>query len=261
MTELHPYSEEFFEYIDRRALSSAKEFAKLVVPLLSPSSILDVGCGRGAWLREWKAAGVKTAKGVDGPYVRLDSLHIPREDFFPVDLSTPFRLGEKFDLVTTFEVAEHLDPSCSDTFTSSLTAHADIIAFSAATPGQGGENHINERPLVFWQERFSSLGYEAYDVIRLALQNNRAVEPWYRFNTILYVKEELADLLPLAIQKTRITPNGLKEVGDLRWRLRKSVLRPLPISAVTMLAKLNYRWLNLVNRRKLAKASRSVLSC
>lgn len=256
MSELHLYSEEFFDYIDRRGIPSAKEFAKLIVPLLQLSSVLDVGCGRGAWLREWKAAGVKTAKGVDGPYVRVESLHIPQEDFTSVNLSTPFRLGGKFDLVTSFEVAEHLDPSCSDAFISSLTAHADMVAFSAATPGQGGEHHINERPLVFWQERFTSLSYEAYDVIRLAMKNNRAVEPWYRFNTILYVKRNVADRLPAAVQNTRIAPNGIKEVGDLGWRLRKLFLRPLPVSAVTMLAKLNYLRLNRAHRKTLSKSSR-----
>ncbi|MBB4375124.1 SAM-dependent methyltransferase [Bradyrhizobium sp. cir1] len=253
MRTLHVYSEDFFEYIDRRAISSAKEFAKLLVPLLQPSSVLDVGCGRGAWLREWKAAGVKTAKGVDGPYVRVDSLHIPREDFSPVNLSIPFRLGHKFDLVTSFEVAEHLDPSSSDTFISSLTAHADLVAFSAATPGQGGENHINERSLAFWQERFASLSYEAYDIIRLAMKSNGEVEPWYRFNTILYAKRDIVDRLPTAVRNTRIAPNDIDEVGDLGWRLRKVCLRPLPVSAVTILAKFNYLRLNRAHRRKLSK--------
>ncbi|MFB6453326.1 class I SAM-dependent methyltransferase [Bradyrhizobium tunisiense] len=255
MSEIHPYSEDFFDYMDRSAIPSAQEFAKLIVPLLHPSSVLDVGCGRGGWLREWKAAGVKTAKGLDGPYVPVKSLHIPIEDFFAVDLSTPFRLGEKFDLVTSFEVAEHLDPSCSSTFISSLTAHADTVAFSAATPGQGGENHINERPLVFWQEQFASLGYEAYDVIRLAMRNNRTVDPWYRFNTILYVKRNIADRLPPSVQNTRISPKRIEEVGNLGWRLRKLVLWPLPVSAVTILAKLNYLWLNRAHRRKLSNAS------
>ncbi|WP_084801366.1 methyltransferase domain-containing protein [Bradyrhizobium sp. Ec3.3] len=249
MSELHSYSEDFFEYTERGAISSAKELVRLVVPLLQPSSVLDVGCGRGAWLREWKAAGVKTAKGVDGPYVRVESLHIPREEFLPVNLSTPFRVGDKFDLVTSFEVAEHLDPLCSDTFISSLTAHGDLVAFSAATPGQGGENHINERPLVFWQERFGSLDYEAYDVIRLALKDNKAVEPWYRFNTILYAKRDIADLLPHGVQKTRIAPNGIEEIGDLGWRLRKSILRSLPVSAVTKLSRMNYFWLNQTHGR------------
>ncbi|MBR0940212.1 bifunctional 2-polyprenyl-6-hydroxyphenol methylase/3-demethylubiquinol 3-O-methyltransferase UbiG [Bradyrhizobium liaoningense] len=255
MAELHLYSEDFFEYIERGAIASAKEFTKLLVPLLRPTSVLDVGCGRGAWVREWKKAGVETAKGVDGPYVRTESLHIPRDDFSPVDLATPFRLGERFDLVTSLEVAEHLDPSCSTDFVSTLAAHADMVVFSASTPGQGGENHINERPLVFWQRLFASLGYDAYDVIRLALRGNKAVEPWYRFNSILYVEREAAGALPAQIQRTLIEPEGIAEIGDLGWRLRKAILRPLPVAAVTALSKLNYHRLNSAHRRRAAKVA------
>ena len=61
MSALHEYTEEFFEYIERGSIASAKRFSKLLVPMLNVNSILDVGCGRGAWLREWQAAGVATA--------------------------------------------------------------------------------------------------------------------------------------------------------------------------------------------------------
>ncbi len=134
MSALHEYTEEFFEYIERGSIASAKRFSKLLVPMLNVSSILDVGCGRGAWLREWQAAGVATVHGVDGPYVRRDLLLIPVQNFSAVDLSTPFDLQRRFDLVSCLEVAEHLPKSCSETFVSSLVAHADMVLFSAAPP-------------------------------------------------------------------------------------------------------------------------------
>ena len=116
MSDLHEYTEEYFEYIDRGSIASAKRFSEFLVPLLGVSSILDVGCGRGAWLREWQNAGVKIAKGVDGPYVRQQSLLIAAQDFAAVDLSKKFDLGRRYDLVSSLEVAEHLPRSCSDTF-------------------------------------------------------------------------------------------------------------------------------------------------
>lgn len=256
MSELHEYTEDFYEYIERGSIASAKEYTKLLVPLLRPNSILDVGCGRGAWLREWKNAGVETIRGADGPYVIMQSLHIPIDDFTGVDLSRPFRLGQQFDIVSSLEVAEHLDPSCSQEFVSTLVAHGDVVIFSAATPGQGGENHINERPLAFWQTLFSSLGYGAYDFIRIALKDNKSVEPWYRFNSILYVKEEIANSLPPEILATRVAPRAVTEVGNLGWRLRKSILRRLPVSTVTALSKWNYGRLNRAHRRRTGKASR-----
>jgi cyclopropane fatty-acyl-phospholipid synthase-like methyltransferase len=252
MSELHEYTEEFFEYIERGSIASAKRFSNFLAPLLGLNSVLDIGCGRGAWLREWRNAGVKTAQGVDGPYVRQQSLLIPVEDFTAVDLSKEFDLQRRYDIVTSLEVAEHLPGSCSEIFISSLTAHANLVLFSAATPGQGGENHINERPLSFWQELFRQNGYEAYDVVRPVFRSDTSVEPWYRFNTILYANERIRPSLPAAVRSTKVGPGRVSEIGDIGWRARKSVLRLLPSTAVTTLSRWNYRRLNRAHKRRLA---------
>ncbi len=252
MSELHEYTEEFFEYIERGAIASAKRFSSFLVPLLGINSVLDIGCGRGAWLREWRNAGVEIAQGVDGPYVRQQSLLIPVQDFTAVDLSKKFDLQRRYDLVSSLEVAEHLPGPCSETFISSLVAHADLVLFSAATPGQGGENHINERPLSFWQKLFKERGYEAYDVVRPVFRSHKSVEPWYRFNTILYANERIRPSLPPAITSARVEPGRLSEIGDIGWHARKSILRLLPNTAVTTLSRWNYRRLNRAHKRRLA---------
>jgi hypothetical protein len=254
MSELHEYTEEFFEYIERGSIASAKRFSTLLAPLLGVSSVLDVGCGRGAWLREWQNAGVRIAQGVDGPYVRQQSLLIPVQDFAAVDLSKKFDLGRRYDLVTSLEVAEHLPRCCSETFISSLVAHADLVLFSAATPGQGGENHINERPLSFWQGIFETKGYHAYDVVRPVFRAYKSVEPWYRFNTALYANERISSSLPEAVTCARVEPGRLSEIGDISWRARKSILRLLPNTTVTTLSRWNYRRLNRAHKRRLAKS-------
>src|ERR1700687_2636083 len=224
MSQLHEYTEEFFEYIERGSIASARRFSEFLAPLLNVNSILDVGCGRGAWLREWQAAGVKTAHGVDGPYVRQQSLLIPVQDFSAVDLSERFYLKRRYDLVSSLEVAEHLPNSCSETFVSSLVAHADLVLFSAATPGQGGENHINERPLSFWQDLFRGEGYEAYDVVRPAFRADKNVEPWYRFNTILYANERIRSSLPEAVTCARVGPGPVREIYGIGWQAEKTIL-------------------------------------
>ena len=254
MSELHEYTDEFFEYIERGSIASARLFSTFLTPLLGVTSVLDVGCGRGAWLREWRNAGVGIAQGVDGPYVRQQSLLIPVQDFTPVDLSKKFELGRRYDLVSSLEVAEHLPPACSETFISSLVAHADLVLFSAATPGQGGENHINERPLSFWQVLFKTRGYDAYDVVRPVFRARKDVEPWYRFNTVLYADERVRSSLPATVTAARIEPGRLNEIGDIGWHARKSILRLLPNTTVTTLSKWNYRRLNRANQRRLAKS-------
>jgi len=254
MSELHEYTDEFFEYIERGSIISARRFSAFLAPLLGIKSILDVGCGRGAWLREWRASGVAIAQGVDGPYVREQSLLIPVEDFTAVDLSQKFDLGRRYDLVTSLEVAEHLPRSGSEAFISSLATHADLVLFSAATPGQGGENHINERPPLFWQGVFAKMGFEAYDVVRPAFRTDNSVEPWYRFNTVLYANQRARSSLPAAVAQTRVEPGHLREIGDIGWLARKSILRLLPTATVTALSRMNYRRLNRAHKRLSAKA-------
>jgi SAM-dependent methyltransferase len=250
MSQLHEYTEEFFEYIERGSIASAKRLCTFLAPLLGVNSILDVGCGRGAWLREWRNAGVAIAQGVDGPYIRQQSLLIPVQDFTAVDLSKPFDLGRRYDLVSSLEVAEHLPRSSSESFISSLAAHADLVLFSAATPGQGGENHINERPLSFWQGLFEAEGYQAYDIVRPAFRSNNDVEPWYRFNTVLYANERARCSLPAAVACTRVESGRLNEIGDIGWRARRSILRLLPNTTVTLLSRWNYRRLNRAHKRR-----------
>lgn len=135
MSELHEYTEEFFEYIERGSIASAKRFSNFLVPLLGINSLLDIGCGRGAWLREWRNAGVKIAQGADGPYVRQQSLLIPVQDFTAVDLSKKFDLQRRYDLVSSLEVAEP------------LLGNIYFIAGSARRPGSvfGGYSRSGRR--------------------------------------------------------------------------------------------------------------------
>ena len=88
----YSYRDDFFDWVDRSATRSAQAFIPKVAGLLAPSSVLDVGCGRGAWLREWsRQSGVHGVRGVDGFYVDSSKLLFPRERFGVVDLNPTFR--------------------------------------------------------------------------------------------------------------------------------------------------------------------------
>ena len=122
-----------------------------------------------------------------------------------------------------------------------MTRHSDAVLFSAATVGQGGEHHINERPLRFWQQLFTDEGFVAFDAIRPHLRSDLSVEPWYRYNAVLYVRRDAIGSLPFSVRSTEVENGRLKEIGDPLWMVRRSVLRLLPRNAVTRLAKWNAR--------------------
>ena len=171
---------------------SATQVVPLIMKLTRPSSVLDVGCGIGTWLKVFSDNGINDLMGIDGDYVDRDLLfkYIEAKNFLPKNLSKPFDLGRKFDLAISLEVAEHLPESSADSFVASLAAHSDTIIFSSAIPGQDGQNHLNEQWPVYWQKKFSELGYQFYDVIRPWIWYNEKVQWWYRQNMFLATKKE-----------------------------------------------------------------------
>jgi SAM-dependent methyltransferase len=239
----HFYDDNFFSWNNRGVAKSAEVIVGFLMKVLRPRSVLDVGCGQGVWLRAWAAAGTETFRGIDGAYVNQDRLLVPPAHFSTADLSIPFDLGTRFDLVQSLEVAEHLPPSSSLPFVQSLVKHADIVLFSAAVVGQGGEHHINERPLEFWRELFHREGFACFDSIRPAVGKDRDVQPWYRYNTLLYANATGTARLPPSLARTWVAEGEpLREGGDLPWRARRAVLRMLPTPAVSYLAKQRASW-------------------
>lgn len=232
----HIYSNEFFDYIDAGARRSAQRMIKLVQPWLNAQSVVDLGSGRGVWLREWMSAGVSEVLAADGEYVDRDRLAVPAESFHACDLTQPLDLGRRFDLAQSLEVGEHMPNSASKTLVESLTRHSDLVLFSAAVPGQGGEFHINECPLAFWQGLFAAFGYSAYDCLRPVVFRETKIEPWYRYNTVLYANAAGAAKLPIEVIRTVVAPGTLAEKASFGWMLRKMIVRRLPQKTVTALA-------------------------
>ena len=240
----HAYSSRFFDYIERGARRSASVIVPLVDGVLKAKSVLDVGCGRGVWLLEWSWHGAVSVAGVDGFYIEREDLAIPPACFDAKDLSKPFDLGRQFDLVQCLEVAEHIAGESSQTLVENLVRHSAFILFSAAVPGQGGEWHVNEQPLEFWRSLFKEFEYVPFDFVRKNLVSCDAVEPWYRYNTLLYVRGDRVHLLPQAVADTRV-PDGvaISELGSWSWRLRRALLRKLSIRVVTRLSIFRYKFL------------------
>ncbi len=119
--------------------------------------------------------------------VRIDEAHLlfPPAFFRQQDLTERWDLGRKFDLVLCLEVGEHLPPASAATLVESLVAHSDLVAFSAACPGQNGQHHVNCQWLEYWQRLFNGSGYVCDDSIRWKIWNIEAIEPWYRQNMFL----------------------------------------------------------------------------
>jgi hypothetical protein len=186
--------------------------------------------------------GVDDLTGIDGDYVDREKLMVKSECFISHDLTTEFDLDRRYDLVQSLEVAEHLPQNRAAAFVSSLVRHSDLVLFSAAPKGQGGDNHVNEQDYDYWRALFSEHGYVAIDYLRRLILHDSRIEPWYRYNTFLYASPECFKGLPRKIQECRVEEgDALVDLSPARYKLRKAIVKLLPVSTMSTIAKLKER--------------------
>jgi SAM-dependent methyltransferase len=183
------YTTKFFENQRSGSRRSADRVVPLIVDLVRPQSVIDIGCGVGAWLAAFSEHGATDIFGVDGEYVDRRMLQIPEDRFVAGDLTKPIRLDRRFDLVCCLEVAEHLAAEFAGTLVDSLTSLGPVILFSAALPYQGGTNHVNEQWPEYWAKLFKERGYLPLDCFRTAIWNDPNVEWWYAQNVLLFFEQ------------------------------------------------------------------------
>ncbi len=215
------YGRKFFAGIQEGSYRSAIKIIPLLKALIQIRSVVDVGCGTGSWLKAFQENGVKDILGIDSN--PTDVLEIPAGSFFQTDLSLPFGLERRFDLVVCLEVAEHLPANRADSLVENLTSLSPVILFSAAVPGQGGTHHVNEQWPEYWSEKFKLKGYLALDCLRMKIWTDPEVMWWYSQNTLLYVRKDVVkknvklSKLPVADPPPRlIHPEGLTIIAQLR---------------------------------------------
>ena len=184
------YNSGFYEGQREGSRRSAQTIVPLILNLVKPQSVVDVGCGVGTWLHVFQDCGIQDVFGIDGDYVDTASLEVPATHFKPHDLQQPLKLDRQFDLVVSLEVAEHIPPSRAEAFVELLTGLGPVIMFSAAIPFQNGNNHLNEQWPDYWAQRFAARGYVAIDCIRRHVWNDENVEPWYAQNTVVFARED-----------------------------------------------------------------------
>lgn len=194
---MQPYNEKFFARERKGSRRSAEVIVPLVLELMRPSSVIDVGCGVGTWLSIFMEFGVDDILGVDGDYVDKSMLEIPEERFLACNLEKPFQIDRRFDLVVSLEVAEHLPSDCAEIFVESLVGLGPVVLFSAAIPFQGRTSHVNEQWPDYWASYFQTKGYVVIDCIRKKIWKNDNVRWWYVQNILMYIKQGYLDNYPL----------------------------------------------------------------
>lgn len=187
------YDHTFYSGQVAGSMRSAGHIVAAIQQLVKPRSVVDVGCGPGAWLSAFVEVGVTDVIGLDGAHVRKQDLLISPEHFVALDLRESVTLGRTFDLTICLEVGEHLPQDAAPTLVGTLTSLSSYVLFSAAIPGQGGHGHVNEQWQDWWAHLFANEGFAAVDCIRPLIWDELAVDSWYVQNIILYVRRDVLD--------------------------------------------------------------------
>ncbi len=191
-----PYDADFYHRCGGESGRSAQVIVPLVLERMTPSvprSVVDVGCGTGAFLQAFSEHGVSNILGIDGPWADSHLLRIPRDCFEVRDLAEAQEVGRRFDLVVSLEVAEHLPEDRAAGFVGFLSGLGPAVLFSAAIPGQGGTHHLNEQWPDYWADLFSQQGFTAVDCLRTEIWSKPEVGMPYKQNMLMFIE---ADHLP-----------------------------------------------------------------
>jgi SAM-dependent methyltransferase len=197
----------FYEQRRKQTAYAADRVFAVLPSGLKRDTVADIGCGTGTWMARALADGASSAFGMEGSWVAPELVDDPRIDFVIQDLEQRFA-GPRVDLVLSLEVAEHLTPERAESFVVDLAALAPAVLFSAAIPGQGGVNHLNEQWQSYWAGLFERIGYRAFDVVRPAIWSDPGIPAWYKQNIILY-------LAPATAEQSGLTPTAERELLDV----------------------------------------------
>jgi len=121
-------------------------------------SVIDYGCGAGWFLyyfyKDYKIINIQGIEPNDGIKNVIDKKIINNIKF--LSLESDLIIKEKYDLAMCIEVIEHIDDKFSNIILNNITKNSNTLIFSAATPGQGGYGHINEREFSYWKNKLEN---------------------------------------------------------------------------------------------------------
>ena len=157
------YTQRFFGWQDNAAQQQilAKYFVPFIVKEFNPTHVLDVGCGSGQWLDEYRKHNIKT-KGVEGSVNAWDVMsEETKEVVTKWDLRDTMEEEDyTIDLAQSFEVAEHIEEDYADIFLHNLLKDdPDIVLLTAAPIGQHGFKHVNCQEREYWMTKMKNMGW------------------------------------------------------------------------------------------------------
>jgi len=151
--------------------------AKFIASTFRPLSFLEFGSGLGFLAHHIRhQANVEKAYCIEPCEIKGKYDATSGPFLLPINIFTdplPATLTQKFDLVYSIEVAEHIEREHHSFLFDFLVSRAsNWIVFSAATPGQAGHGHVAERPEQEWRDELLQRGLIYYEDLTHAIRRS-----------------------------------------------------------------------------------------
>lgn len=107
-----------------------------------------------------------------------------------LDLTLPQYGLPVYDWIMSLEVAEHIPQTFENVYIDNIVRHAkEGVVISWARPGQGGYQHINNRPFDYVKTLMESLGF-THDEVESQKLKEAASFDWFKHNTNVFRRKQ-----------------------------------------------------------------------
>lgn len=145
---------------------TAPKIIDRIIKEFNPESVLDIGSGTGVYVEEFLKRNVK-AIGIEGNLAVKPILVTGVNNIVFKDLRSPLNLEERYDLVWSIEVVEHIDEKYIDVLIYNLTKYCDKWLVMTSGLNSYGRNpeHLNEQDGNYWIKLIEKEGFTYCDEI------------------------------------------------------------------------------------------------
>ena len=184
------YDADYYEKIEATMSLSAVVIAESILRYFNPKSVVDVGCGTGSLLVQFNNKKIN-CMGLEYSNIALEMCRDRGLNVKKFDIESGKLINTRADVVISTEVAEHLPADCASNYVDLLVNISDIVIITAATPGQGGTDHVNEQQNEYWIDKFYQRGFNYEKDLTMKLRQewkDGNTESWYYLNAMVFAK-------------------------------------------------------------------------
>jgi SAM-dependent methyltransferase len=128
-----------------------------IIDGLQPGTVLDAGCALGFLVESLRKRGVQ-AFGIDISDFAIQNVHPDFKSFcWKGSIVQPF--PQKYDLIVSIEVLEHMQTEEAKIAVKNLCRFTDQILFSSTPFDYKETTHFNVQPPEYWAEQFAQQGF------------------------------------------------------------------------------------------------------